>query len=117
MAKYRNAAELLPPRLLTAVQHYAAGLQLYVPRPVGRLGWGERSGTREALARRNETIRELHRQGTSVDKLMGQFHLGYDSIRKIVAGGQAVRRDTATDQSPCGSGADSGKNTSTRTRA
>lgn len=114
MAKYKNASALLPPHLLADVQRYAAGLQLYVPRPAGRLKWGERNGTKDELARRNETIRELRRCGVGIDELMSRFHLGYDSIRKIVTSGQATR---SKDSGRAAGGEDAapGKNASTRT--
>lgn len=84
MSSYVNAAKILPAELLEALQQYAAGQQLYIPRPDERLGWGERSGTREALRARNEAICERRAQGASIEDLMAEFHLGYDSIRKIL---------------------------------
>lgn len=87
MSRYKNAAEILPAHLLEALQQYAAGEQLYIPRPDERLGWGERSGARQALKSRNEQIRRrYYQEGASIDQLMHEFHLGYDSIRKIVNG-------------------------------
>ncbi|HWI50977.1 MAG TPA: CD3324 family protein [Symbiobacteriaceae bacterium] len=84
MSSYVNAAKILPAHLLEALQRYAAGQQLYVPRPEERLGWGERSGTREALRARNDAICQRRAEGASVEELMAEFHLGYDSIRKIL---------------------------------
>lgn len=86
MARYQNAADILPPRLLAEVQRYAAGEQLYIPCPTDRQPWGARSGARASLVRRNETIRQRWSEGTPIDQLMREFHLGYDSIRKIVYG-------------------------------
>lgn len=86
MSRYKNAAEILPAPILALLQRYAAGQQLYVPRPDERLGWGERSGARELLRERNEQIRQRHREGAGIDQLMAEFHLGYDSIRKILGG-------------------------------
>ncbi|MFZ5827624.1 MAG: CD3324 family protein [Bacillota bacterium] len=86
MARYQNAADILPPRLLAELQHYAAGEQLYIPRPSERLPWGARSGARADLAHRNERIRRRWGEGVPIDELMREFHLGYDSIRKIVHG-------------------------------
>lgn len=86
MARYQNAADILPPRLLAELQRYAAGEQLYIPRPAERLPWGARSGARADLTERNETIRQRWREGTPIDELMRDYHLGYDSIRKIVHG-------------------------------
>ncbi|MHB9112925.1 MAG: CD3324 family protein [Thermoleophilia bacterium] len=109
--RYQNAADVLPPSLLVAVQRHAAGTQLYVPRKE-RLGWGERSGARQALTIRNRRIRRRRRDGASIEQLMAEFHLGYDSIRKIIgtapgadAGDTGTARPTPT-----------GKNTSTSSR-
>lgn len=92
MSSYRNAADVLPARLLAALQRYAAGQQLYVPRPSGRLRWGERSGARADLTRRNEEIRGRHAAGAAIETLMAEFHLGYDSIRKIIRGKNGLNR-------------------------
>jgi Mor family transcriptional regulator len=86
---YVNAAKILPSHLLEALQEYAAGQQIYVPRPEERLAWGQRSGAREALHARNEAIRERRAAGASIDDLMAEFHLGYDSIRKILRASSA----------------------------
>lgn len=86
MSTYKNAADILPPHLLAELQRYAAGEQLYVPSPTERAGWGERSGTRAQLAARNAEICRRRAEGASLDELALAFHLGYDSIRKIVAG-------------------------------
>lgn len=84
MSRYKNAAQVLPPELLSEVQRHAAGTQLYIPLPAGRAAWGERSGARAALARRNAELRRLHQQGATIRELMAEFHLSYDSVRKIV---------------------------------
>lgn len=86
MPRYRNAAEILPPELLAALQHYAPGQQIYVPLPERRAGWGELSGTRAALHQRNEQIRRRRAAGVPLEQLMAEFHLGHDSIRKICGG-------------------------------
>jgi Mor family transcriptional regulator len=86
LSSYVNAAKVLPAPLLAALQRYAAGQQLYIPRPEERVAWGEKSGTRQALNARNEAIRQRRAEGATIDDLMEEFHLGYDSIRKIVGG-------------------------------
>lgn len=92
MSRYKNAAEILPPHLLADLQRYAAGQQIYVPRSDERLEWGTRSGAREALGYRNAEIRRLHSEGLRIEELMARYHLGYDSIRKIVAGKNSSTR-------------------------
>lgn len=86
MARYQNAADVLPARLVRELQRYAAGQQIYIPRSTERLPWGTRSGARAALAHRNEAIYQRWQEGASYDQLMQEFHLSYDSIRKIVNG-------------------------------
>ncbi|BAD39186.1 conserved hypothetical protein [Symbiobacterium thermophilum IAM 14863] len=86
LARYLNAADVLPAELLAEVQRYAAGEQLYIPRPQERLPWGTRTGARAQLALRNEQIRQRRREGASIEELMREFHLSYDSIRKILSG-------------------------------
>lgn len=95
MSRYKNAAEVLPSHLLARLQEFAAGEVLYIPRPAKRLGWGERSGTREALHRRNERIRQRRAEGATMDQLMAEFFLGYDSIRKILNGKNGLNRSLA----------------------
>ena len=82
---YTNAENLLPPSLLTEVQKYVQGEQIYIPRPDDtRLGWGMKNGTREMLERRNLEIREMKRKGFSIDALADHYNLSLDSIRKIL---------------------------------
>ena len=92
MARYQNAADILPAKLLAEVQRYAAGEQIYIPRPEQRLPWGARSGARADLARRHEQIRQRWREGVPIERLMEEVHLGYDSIRKIVGGKNGSNR-------------------------
>lgn len=92
MPRYQNAAEILPDSLLRALQQYAAGMQLYIPRPSERVGWGERSGARAQLALRNEAIRARHQDGATIEQLMAEFYLGHDSIRKILSGKNGSNR-------------------------
>lgn len=102
MSRYLNAAEILPAKLLQALQRYAEGTQLYIPRRDERVGWGERSGTRAALAQRNRQIMERRLAGASIEELMAEFHLSYDSIRKIL---NSKRRQTGGKNGSTGSGA------------
>ena len=83
--KYCNAEEVLPRNLLIEIQKYVEGVQIYVPKGSGsRLGWGERNGQRSKLYQRNRQIRTEFRMGEDIEVLMQRYHLGYESIRKIV---------------------------------
>lgn len=88
---YRNAEYILPPRLLREVQQYVEGQEIYIPkRAQAKLGWGEMNGTRDYLRERNQAIFRAHLDGANIAQLMREYHLGYDSIRKIL---QKARRE------------------------
>jgi Mor family transcriptional regulator len=76
---YVDAEKVLPKHLLPQVQQYVQGVELYIPKkPETRMGWGERNGSRRQIA-------ERFLKGESIHSLMETYHLGYDSIRKIVS--------------------------------
>jgi len=83
--KYQNAEEILPARLVAEIQKYVQGTQLYIPKPTGeRVGWGERNGQKHEIRLRNQKIRRCYQEGHSIEQLMDAYHLGYESIRKII---------------------------------
>lgn len=86
--KYVNARDVLPEALLQEVQRYAADTLLYVPAAHAPRGWGEVSGGRDRLRRRNTVIRCLYRHGATMNALAAQYCLSVDAIRKIVYGAQ-----------------------------
>ncbi len=82
---YVNAEKVLPPHLLRQIQQYVQGAEIYIPKePESRVRWGENSGSRRHINQRNEDIIHRFRRGESIASLMEHYHLGYDSIRKIV---------------------------------
>lgn len=54
--QYENAKDILPASLLDEVQKYAEGKAIYIPKRSKREGWGEASGYREKLNKRNGAI-------------------------------------------------------------
>ncbi|OAB39050.1 hypothetical protein PMSD_03720 [Paenibacillus macquariensis subsp. defensor] len=83
--KYINADDLFPEKLLKEIQEYIHGGMVYIPKPDGlRKKWGENSGGRKHLNLRNDEIRQKFSVGVTIDQLTEQFHLSYDSIKKIV---------------------------------
>lgn len=83
MKRYKNAADILPDDLLRKLQTYAAGDILYIPAADKRQSWGS-NGTRQLYLQRNEEIRHLYSQGTSIQHLADQYHLSPETIRKIL---------------------------------
>lgn len=85
--KYVNADDIIPPELLKEVQRYIEGYMVYIPNREGvRKRWGENSGYRNQLLRRNQEIRERFGGGETIDRLAAGFHLSHESIKKIVYG-------------------------------
>lgn len=83
--EYINAAALLPEGLLREVQRYIQAGYLYVPAPENtHRAWGEVSGSREALDRRNAAIQAQRQQGETLEALARQYHLSVSAIRKII---------------------------------
>ncbi|WP_044477419.1 CD3324 family protein [Paenibacillus antibioticophila] len=83
--KYKNADTVLPEVLLREIQKYIQGTTIYIPNTDGvRKKWGENSGSRELLIRRNREIRAKFSAGQSIDQLADTFCLSHDSIKRIV---------------------------------
>lgn len=83
--KYINAKNLLPDGLVRELQNYIQGGYIYVPADQARQkSWGEVSGYREELIRRNHQIAEEYRNGASMDELAEKFCLSVYAIRKII---------------------------------
>ena len=82
--KYENAKDILPSHLLEELQQYAAGRLLYVPAIEERRGWGENSGLREKLKKRNIMIRNKYAHGLTITELADEYYLSLDSIKKII---------------------------------
>lgn len=81
---YKKGADVLPDRLLKEIQEYVEGCLVYIPKRSNKTGWGILSGSRQFIDKRNKKIKLLFEQGESVRILAEQFHLGEDTIRKIV---------------------------------
>ncbi|WP_339320992.1 CD3324 family protein [Paenibacillus sp. FSL W8-0194] len=82
--KYENAGEVIPEKLLKEIQKYAAGKLLYIPIGKEKKGWGETSGYRDRLQKRNRMIRNKYAGGMTVSELADEYFLSLDSIKKII---------------------------------
>lgn len=74
-----NANKILPPALLKAVQQYAEGQCIYIPRTTIR-----RRGCDPITAQRNAQIHARRAAGSSVRKLAEEFCLSPQAIYKIL---------------------------------
>ena len=83
--KYINAKTLLPEALVEELQNYIQAGYIYVPaKEEQHRSWGEVSGYRKELEKRNEKIRTEYRQGFSVEELARCYCLSISAIRKII---------------------------------
>ena len=83
--RYLNAEDILPAELLAQIQSYADGIYLYIPRRSDRRqSWGSSTRYREELQQRNESIRDLHREGLKNGDLAERFHLSVKTIQRIL---------------------------------
>lgn len=83
--KYKNANTILPEELVKELQKYIQAGYIYVPaKDEQRRAWGELSGYREELRRRNQKIASEYSQGISVEKLASRYCLSMSAIRKII---------------------------------
>ncbi len=84
--KYENAKDILPASLLREVQKYAEGKAIYIPKRERAKGWGDASGYREKLNKRNALICSRYGAGAGIMELAEEFFLSPESIKKIVYG-------------------------------
>lgn len=82
--KYENAKDILPEGLLSEVQKYAPGKLLYVPSGEEKRIWGEASGYRNKLKKRNRMICNKYANGRTISELADEYFLSLDSIKKII---------------------------------
>lgn len=82
--KYESAKNILPEEVLKEVQKYAAGKLLYVPIENECKSWGEVSGYRQKLIKRNQMICNKYANGITISELADEYFLSLDSIKKII---------------------------------
>ena len=83
--KYINANSLLPDKLVKELQHYIQGGYIYVPvDEKQRRYWGELSGYKEELRKRNSDIIIEYNNGFSIKLLAEKYNLSVYAIRKII---------------------------------
>lgn len=83
--KYINANVILPDALVEELQKYVQAGYIYVPaKEEQHRAWGELSGYREELEKRNRKIVSEYRQGSSVEELADRYSLSVSAIRKII---------------------------------
>ena len=83
--KYINANAILPDVLVEELQKYVQAGYIYVPaKEEHHKSWGELSGYRKELEKRNRMIVSEYRQGSSVEELADRYCLSIYAVRKII---------------------------------
>lgn len=83
--KYINATTILPDALIEELQKYVQTGYIYIPaKNEQHKSWGELSGYRKELEKRNEMIFAEYKQGTSMEELADRYNLSIYAIRKII---------------------------------
>ncbi len=83
--KYINANEILPDVLVKELQKYVQAGYIYIPaKSEQHKSWGELSGYRRELERRNKTINAEYHRGVPIGELADKYHLSVYAIRKII---------------------------------
>lgn len=83
--EYLNAKDILPTELLEQVKKYAAGKYLYVPQNEDDMkSWGELSGYREQLRKRNRMMINKFQYGITIEELSKEYFLSEETVKKIV---------------------------------
>ena len=82
---YIKAEEVLPQNIIQIIQQYIDGENIYIPKKENaRVRWGEKTGARQELERRNLSIYREYTRGEKVSALAGRYYLSDKSIRRII---------------------------------
>lgn len=82
--KYENI-NCLPQELIKEIQKYVQGMYIYVPIKItNKKSWGENSGYKKEIQKRNKNIKEKYKLGISIDSLADEYYLSIDTIKKII---------------------------------
>lgn len=83
--KYVKANSILPISLIEELQNYIQGGYIYIPsKNENKKGWGELSGYKREIEKRNKKIRMDYEHGKSLEELSKSYFLSIHSIRKII---------------------------------
>ncbi len=91
---YVKADDVLPKGLVEEIQKYVDGQLVYIPRKnENSLSWGEKSGAKEKLAERNQTIVNHYYSGETISALSKMYYLSEKRIQGILHEYESSKRD------------------------
>ena len=85
MMQYINANDVLPKTLILQIQKYVGGSIIYIPQKDNdKKSWGTSTNSRSEIIERNNEIKEKKKNGATIDDLISEYHLSYDTIKSII---------------------------------
>ena len=82
---YIKAVDVLPDELISEIQKYIDGQTLYIPKRCEKhLNWGEKSGIRKKLEKRDRQIVDEYVSGKTIPDLSREYCLSKKSIQRIL---------------------------------
>ena len=91
---YVNAKDVLPEKFVKEIQKYIDGQLIYIPRKSeNSLLWGEKNGTKEKLAERNQMIVNRYYSGQTIAELSEEYFLSEKRIRGIIHEYESSKRE------------------------
>ena len=91
---YVNAKDVLPEKLVKEIQKNIDGQLIYIPRKSeNSLLWGEKNGTKEKLAERNQMIVNRYYSGKTIAELSEVYFLSEKRIRGIIHEYESSKRE------------------------
>ena len=91
---YINANDVLPKNLVIEIQNYVDGQLLYIPRKNEHsLSWGEKNGTKNKLAERNQAILGHYYSGQTIAELSKMYYLSEKRIQGIIHEYESSKND------------------------
>lgn len=85
MTEYINAKDVLPKTLILQIQQYVGGSMIYIPqKDDDKKSWGVSNNSRSEIVERNNEIKDKKKNGATIDDLMSEYHLSYDTIKSII---------------------------------
>ena len=83
--EYINAKDVLPKTLILQIQQYVGGSIIYIPqKDTDKKLWGTSTNSINEIAERNNEIKNKKKNGATIDDLMSEYHLSYDTIKSII---------------------------------
>ncbi|BCZ45367.1 hypothetical protein psyc5s11_14340 [Clostridium gelidum] len=83
--EYINAKDVLPKTLILQIQQYVGGSIIYIPqKDSDKKSWGTYTNSRNEITERNNEIKNKKKNGATIDDIMSEYHLSYDTIKSIV---------------------------------